>query len=281
MAQHPRSSRRSSTPTGRPDSLVSGNHAAAENLTRPVALLQITLIVRDLAAAVRDFETHLGLSVAFRDPGVAEWGLENAVLPLGTTFIELLSPLPSLPPERTPGGRHLARQGGDGGYMVILRVEDLSAWRKPLEDSNVRIAWEGETSGTAHGAAWAGFHLHPQDTGGMMISLDRPDPPDSWAGAGPDWRRFVRQDIVDDLVGIELESPEPARLASRWAAVLGRPLTADGRLLLDRGDLAFVDAQVQAGGEGRERLAAVSLHAVDRNRAGESLMLGGVSFRLV
>ena len=85
-------------------------------------LLQITLIVRDLPAAEKAFHDALGLEVAFRDPGVDLWGLENVVLPMGTTFIEILAPTR----EDTPGGRHLDRQGGDGGYMVILQTRDLA-----------------------------------------------------------------------------------------------------------------------------------------------------------
>jgi catechol 2,3-dioxygenase-like lactoylglutathione lyase family enzyme len=253
---------------------------------RPISLLQITLIVHDLAKTIRGFEDRLGLEVAFRDPGVAEWGLENAVLPLGTTFIELLSPLPGKRTDETPGGRHLARQGGDGGYMVILQVDYLSEWREPLAASKTRIAWEGETTGTLHGSDWAGFHLHPQDTGGMMISLDRPDPPDSWAGAGPRWRDFVRQEVVDGLSAIELESPDPVRLAARWSSVLGRPLvdgsdSSCGRLPLDRGEIRFSKSPSRTGRAAFEGLASVSLHASDRGRAGERFVHGGVTFQLV
>ena len=43
-------------------------------------LLQITLIVRDLPATEKAFQEALGLEVAFRDPGVDLWGLENVVL---------------------------------------------------------------------------------------------------------------------------------------------------------------------------------------------------------
>ena len=246
---------------------------------RPLSLLQITLIVEDLPATERGFADQLGLAVAFRDPGVAEWGLENAVLPLGRTFIELLSPLPGRDPMQTPGGRHLARQGGDGGYMVILQVKELGPWRAALAKVDARIAWEGATSGTLHGADWAGFHLHPGDTGGMMMSLDRPDPPDSWAGAGPDWRHFVRQGVVDQLQGIELTGPHPGELASRWSEVLGRPLAAPDRLRLDSGEIRFV-APSEEQAPGFEGLTAVSLRATDRSRAGEKIQLGGVQFRL-
>jgi catechol 2,3-dioxygenase-like lactoylglutathione lyase family enzyme len=240
---------------------------------RALTLLQITLVVHDLESTLREFERVLGLRVAFRDPGVALWGLENAVLPMGATFIEVLSPIR---PD-TPGGRQLARMGGDGGYMVILQVDDLEPWRVAVSQCGVRVAWQGETTDPIHETAWAGLHLDPRDTGGMMISLDRPDPPDSWAGAGPHWRDFVVQDVVDELAGIQIMSPDPDGLARRWSEILARDLEPRSILHLDRGELAFAptrDGQV-------EGLKSISLHARDRNRVGEAHRLGGVDFELV
>ena len=182
-------------------------------------LLQITLVVRDLAATEAAFAEALGLEVAFRDPSVDLWGLENIVLPMGTTFIEILSPKRA----DTPGGRHLDRQGGDGGYMVILQTRDLTPWRERIKALGLRVAFEDTTKDEEHGQNWSGIHLHPRDTGGMMISLDQPDPPDSWVGAGPVWREHICQDVVDGLAGIELRSPDPGALARRCASG-----TADG-----------------------------------------------------
>ncbi|MEM9177528.1 MAG: VOC family protein, partial [Myxococcota bacterium] len=173
--------------------------------TGRLELLQITLIVRDLPAAEAAFHEALGLEVAFRDPGVDLWGLENVVLPMGTTFIEILAPTRS----DTPGSRHLDRQGGDGGYMVILQTHDLAPWRERIESLGLRVAFELKTETPAEGDTWEGIHLHPGDTGGLMISLDNPQPASTWAGAGPDWRAHVRQDVVDGLVAITLRSLDP------------------------------------------------------------------------
>ena len=237
-------------------------------------LLQITLIVADLAQAEADFERHLGLRVAFRDPSVATWGLENIVLPMGTTFFEILSPTR---PD-TPGGRHIARQG-DGGYMVILQTRgQLAKHRARVRDLGIRIVLDTETRGSADGQDWAGIHLHPADTGGMMISFDEPDPPDSWVGAGPHWRDFISNRVVTGLVGIELRGPEPERLARRWSEVLGRPLVGGRRLVLDRGEIAF---RGLAAGESSEGLSGIRLTASETNRRGESFVLAGVRVELV
>ncbi len=236
-------------------------------------LLQITLIVSDLAQVEADFARELGLRVAFRDPSVASWGLENIVLPMGRTFFEILSPTR---PD-TPGGRHIARQG-DGGYMVILQTRALAGHRTRVRELGVRIVLDQETRGSADGQDWAGIHLHPADTGGMMISFDEPDPSDSWVGAGPHWREFISNRVVTGLVGIELRSPEPERLARRWAEVLGRDLGGDGGIALDRGEIGFRGLRE---GERVEGLSRIRLTASDPKRRGESMQLAGVAVELV
>ena len=89
---------------------------------------QIALVARELEPVVADLRAVLGIEVGFRDPGVAEFGLHNAVMPVGATFLEVVSPVR----EGTTAGRLLDRRGGDGGYMVILQTVDLRADRARL-----------------------------------------------------------------------------------------------------------------------------------------------------
>jgi hypothetical protein len=232
-------------------------------------LLQLAMITTDLPAVVDGLCERLGIEVAFRDPSVEMFGLENAVLPVGEGFLEVR--------EGTTGGRYLKRRGGDGGYMVILQVDDLEPHRARLERHGVRIAWEGSAAPRGEdGPSWQGIHLHPADTGGALLSFDRPEPPESWLPAGPDWREHVRTEVVRGLRCAELQSDEPERLAARWAEVLGRPLVGS-EIALERGLLRFVRAE-----DGRpEGLAGIELEASDRARAGEAFELCGVRFRLV
>ena len=53
----------------------------------------------------------LGVKVCFRDLGVAKFGLENALFPIGNQFLEVVAPTQ----ENTAAGRYLDRRGGDGG----------------------------------------------------------------------------------------------------------------------------------------------------------------------
>jgi hypothetical protein len=100
-------------------------------------LRQVALAVRALEPAVRDLRRVLALGEPFRDPGVGVFGLENAVLPLGDAFLEVLSPVK---PDTT-AGRWLDRRGGDAGYMAIFRP---TTWRRRAS------GWSGST------CAWSG-----------------------------------------------------------------------------------------------------------------------------
>jgi catechol 2,3-dioxygenase-like lactoylglutathione lyase family enzyme len=197
-------------------------------------LRQIALAARDLSTSVDVLCDVLGVEVAFNDPGVGVFGLENGVMPIGETFLEVVSPVRP----GTTAGRWIERRGGDSGYMVIFQVDDLPPARARLAETGVRIVWEGKQEGAAT------LHLHPRDVGGAIVSLDTMEEPGAWEWAGPNWRQHVRSDVTRAIVGAELESPEPERLAARWSEVLARPLARDaaGRptLAVEGGVLRFV-----------------------------------------
>ena len=67
---------------------------------------QIVFVVRDLAASSRRLAELLALDPPFRDPGVAEFGIDNAVFAFGDQFVELVSPVRA----GTAAGRHLERR---------------------------------------------------------------------------------------------------------------------------------------------------------------------------
>ena len=119
-------------------------------------LRQLCLVARDLEPVVDDLAAVFALQVCHRDPLVGHFGLRNAVLPIGTGFLEVVAPLT----EGTAAGRRLERRAGDGGYMVILDTDELSRWRTRVAGAGVRIAAD-----LAHGD-YAGLQLHPRDVGG-------------------------------------------------------------------------------------------------------------------
>jgi Glyoxalase-like domain len=205
-------------------------------------LRQIALLADDLAAAHADISAVLGVDYAYDDPGVAKYGLRNAVFPVGDTFLEVVSP-------KQPGttaGRLLQKRGGDGGYMVILQVNDLAQARARVRDASARIA------DFTDGDGFAFTHIHPKDIGGAILSLDHMKPKERWEWGGPGWQSHVRTDTSLAVVGAELQSEDPAGLAARWAQVLGRGATRDGnlwRIGLDQSEIRFV-AEADGRGEG-------------------------------
>ncbi|MBT7756607.1 MAG: hypothetical protein HN732_04725, partial [Rhodospirillaceae bacterium] len=66
-------------------------------------LRQICLVAHELAPAVDDLCEVLGLATCHHDPAVGAYGLENALLPVGTNFLEVVAPTES----GTAGGRYL------------------------------------------------------------------------------------------------------------------------------------------------------------------------------
>ena len=198
-------------------------------------LRQVALVAEKLEPVVDDLCAILGLEVAFRDPAVGVFGLCNAVIPIGDTFLEVVSPTEA----DTAAGRHLARRGGDGGYMVILQCEDLDADRRRIEGLGVRVVWKADLPDIR------GTHLHPSDVGGAILSLDDATPPASWRWAGESWRSHVSTRICRALTAAELQSADPEALGRRWSELLARPLIADAdgfHIALEGGSLRFVEA---------------------------------------
>ena len=55
-------------------------------------LRQLALAAHDLEPTLEALCDVLGIEVGFRDPGVGAFGLANGVMPVGDTFLEVVSP---------------------------------------------------------------------------------------------------------------------------------------------------------------------------------------------
>src|SRR6185295_5536353 len=153
-------------------------------------LRQTVLVARDLDSVVGTLTAVLGIEVGFNDPSVKEFGLRNAVMPVGETFLEVVSPVDP----QAAANRYLERRRGDGGYMLIMQCEHLDADRQRIGELGVRVVWKKDLPQIR------GTHLHPKDTGGTLLSLDDATPPESWHWAGPSWQSHVSRGRVDAIV---------------------------------------------------------------------------------
>lgn len=198
---------------------------------------QIALVANELDSTVETICSVLGLEVGFRDPGVAHFGLSNAVIPVGDTFLEVVSPVS----DGTTAGRLLERRDGDGGYMVILQTDDLDVHRKQLAELDVRIVFEHALEGIAT------LHLHPKDVGGAILSLDVAEPPSSWRWAGSDWESHRRTETTSWIDGVQIQTADPRKTAEQWSRVVGFPVidASSGlcEIPLEAGWIRFVESR--------------------------------------
>jgi catechol 2,3-dioxygenase-like lactoylglutathione lyase family enzyme len=223
---------------------------------------QIVFAARDLAATVAQFESALGLRVAFRDPEVGAFGLHNALLAIGDQFLEVVSPIR----DNTAAGRHLERHG-DSAYMLILQTDDLARDRARLDRLGVRVIWQSDYPDMR------AVHLHPKDIGAAIVSLDQPSPPHSWRWAGPDWEKDVSKAGAQTILEATIGAVDPAALAQRWSIVLGLEAPVDNRIAIANGVLNFVEAKADV-------LIGFRL-AMQHAAAEQSVTICGTQFRLV
>ena len=217
-------------------------------------LRQVALVAHDLDAVVGQLCETFGLSICFHDPGVAEFGLHNALMVIGDQFLEVVSPTE----DGTTAGRLLEKRQGDGGYMAIYECDDLDDRMAQLAEHDVRVVWAGDFP------TIRGRHLHPRDVGGALVSIDQPVPNGSWTWAGPSWEAHRDDPVVVGIAGVTVGAADVAAMASRWS-----------ELDIDR---AVDFAQAGERGEG---IDGVDLVATDRSRRGETHDICGVTFRLV
>ncbi len=234
-----------------------------------VRLRQVALVAAELDPVVADARRELELpEEPFADQGVSVFGLHNAVMAVGDTFLEVVSPVE----EGTTAGRYLARRGGDGGYMAIFQMEDLDAARARVEALGIRVVWRSDH------ADIAGTHLHPKDLRGALVSIDWASPPESWRWAGPSWTGGAPAHRAGGIVALSVQSDAPGALADRWAAVLGREARPEGEVAvvgLDGGELRFVAAR-DGRGEGICELEVAIPGAAPRR-----CTIGGVEVAIV
>lgn len=232
-----------------------------------VRLRQAVIVAAELEPVARALREALGLGEPYRDPGVGEFGLVNAVFAIGDCFIEVISP------DRpgTAAGRYLERNDGDGGYMVIFDLEDLEAARARVAREGVRVVWRIDLPDIS------GTHLHPGDMRGAIVSLDRSDPYGSWRWGGPRWTERHGEGAPGRLAGVTIAVTDPPAVAARWARVLGvTPVDSpEPTLALDDGEVSFA----QAADEQSVGLVEIALADVPSLAGGEDVELGGVRLR--
>jgi len=223
------------------------------------------------------------LKRTFSDPELIVFGLQNVIIPLGDTFLELVSPVK----KNTSAERFLNKRGGDGGYMVIVDSADLEKERKRLENVKMTIVWhENRKSDDIHGQS---LHLHPKQVGGAILSIDSMNPRSSWLWAGTEWEKDINKSLVSHLSGVNICGPNPDNLLSNWEKALGRQRSLGGNSINLLGSSINIVMNTQSQSE---YVSAFQIHTAKKldleKRAvskgffiNNNIHLGGVDFLLV
>ncbi|MDZ4369011.1 MAG: hypothetical protein U0987_18625 [Afipia sp.] len=247
-------------------------------MTETMRMRQICLVAPHLEPVVGDIAAIMGLTVCHRDPNVARYGLENALLPVDTILLEVVAPFQ----DGTAAGRFIDKTGGRGGYMAILSCPDPRERQANAEAIGVRI------SHVIDRPPYLGVQLHPRDCRAAFIEFNHTAGSDNIRGAyppaGPDWHKSIRDDVTTALTEVILTSPDPRGLADHWSRIIGVPATGT-EIGLVNCRIRFVegDSEIMSGLTFRVRDPAAVLRAAqDRGHAvtGSSFGLGGVDFRI-
>ena len=194
----------------------------------------VALLTDDLDGTVSIAERELGVPHCWTDPEIGEYGMDNALFALGDCFLEICTPV-----RETSWAARVLRRQGPGGLVALFQVAELEVYRRRAAALDIRVSGELPrrrfTAGT-----WEAIHLHPKDTGGLLISLDVCDPPGEFPLVDIDWRGAPGASDYTGYTGMRLDSRTPEGMAALWGHLLGRP-TDDRRIQLSDTDLTISD----------------------------------------
>lgn len=137
---------------------------------KPYNLDHVAIAVEDLDAALAEYERLYGVTPQHREV-VAEQGVEEAMLAVGGSYIQLLQPLT---PD-SPVGRFLAKNG-EGLHHIALAVDDIEAALAHLRAEGASLIDQEPRIGG--GGARIAF-VHPRQTTGTLIELVEVATPDT------------------------------------------------------------------------------------------------------
>jgi len=122
----------------------------------------VAIAVRDLDAALEGYSDRYNVEPLYREV-VESQGVEEAMVPVGGSFIQVLQPLG---PE-TPVGRFLSKNG-EGLHHVAYAVVSIERALSHLKSEGARLV-DSEARPGGRGTKIA--FVHPADLGGTLIEL--------------------------------------------------------------------------------------------------------------
>ncbi|GBE25444.1 glyoxalase/Bleomycin resistance protein/Dioxygenase superfamily protein [bacterium BMS3Bbin02] len=128
----------------------------------PYNLDHVAIAVDNIDSAIDGYRTLFNIEVVYREV-VVEQGVEEAMLAVGGSFVQLLQPLSV----DTPVGKFLASKG-EGLHHVAFAVPDILAALDHLKGLGARLIDESPRIG-GRGAKIA--FVHPKELAGTLVEL--------------------------------------------------------------------------------------------------------------
>jgi len=122
----------------------------------------VAIAVEDLDAALAGYRSRYDVEPLYREI-VDSQGVDEAMIPVGGSFVQLLQPLS---PE-TPVGRFLSKHG-EGLHHIAYAVASIDAALQHLRSQGAQLV---DTQPRIGGRGARIAFVHPGDLGGTLIEL--------------------------------------------------------------------------------------------------------------
>jgi len=129
---------------------------------KPYNLDHVAIAVFDLDEAIEKHKRLFRAEPLWREV-VADQGVEEAMVAVGGSFLQLLAPLAAT----SPVGRFLARRG-EGLHHIAYAVTDIDQALEDLREEGARLVDEAPRRG-GRGSRIA--FVHPASFGGTLVEL--------------------------------------------------------------------------------------------------------------
>lgn len=153
------------TVTRKPCNVSKSRNNRKAPLIKLLNLDHVGIAVHDLDHTLDEYRVKYGVTPLYRET-IPSQGVEEAMIPLGGSFIQFLQPTGL----DTPVGRFLNRKG-EGVHHVAYAVADIEAALHHLKEQGAKLVDAQPRSGG--GGARIAF-VHPGDLAGTLIELVEP-----------------------------------------------------------------------------------------------------------
>ncbi|MCE2530818.1 MAG: methylmalonyl-CoA epimerase [Acidimicrobiia bacterium] len=141
---------------------IGPGHRVTLSAVKLLNLDHVAIAVRDLDRALDEYRRRYGIEPMYREV-VEDQGVEEAMLAVGGSFIQLLEPLDA----DTPVGRFLERRG-EGMHHVAFAVVDIDAALAHLKAEGARLVDETPRTG---GRGTRIAFVHPKGGNQTLVEL--------------------------------------------------------------------------------------------------------------